>query len=115
VKRRIHEKYRTKTAAEVRQEEASAIWSPASKGIGRDEEMPTSRLALMQWCAYGTSLVASLGTMVTGTLAAQVVGWEWASIPCLTDTGVLVTFLFRTLPSNFIFLPASRRILKIIL
>jgi hypothetical protein len=36
-------------------------------------------------------------------------------IPCLPEHPSLVHFLFRTLPSDFIYLPASRRILEIIL
>ena len=38
-----------------------------------------------------------------------------AIIPCLPEHPSLVHFLFRTLPSDFIYLPASRRILEIIL
>jgi hypothetical protein len=37
------------------------------------------------------------------------------TIPCVTEHPSLVHFLFRTLPRDFIYLPASRRILKIIL
>jgi hypothetical protein len=39
----------------------------------------------------------------------------YATISCVTEHPSLVTFLFGTLPSNFTYLPASRRILEIIL